>query len=175
MKKMLLILYAVVLCACSSTLSTHYYQLPESAFRLPERRGATTGVRVVLSDALRGDGLLYQVDEVRVHVAQQHRWLAPLDEELARAFSFKLNQLGERVYVPQIQQSGENMVIYIHRFQGTYLGETEIVGYAQSNNGTLCGFEVRTPQHGDGYAAMLASLNAGLDTVAQKIVSCRER
>ena len=59
--------------------------------------------------------------------------------------------------------------VYFDRFQGTYRGETQISGYAESANGARRPFVIATPQRGDGYTAMLDSLNAGLSEVAQII------
>ena len=61
------------------------------------------------------------------------------------------------------------ITLFIDRFQGSYLGQTEIRGYARLPNGSIRAFHAVTPQKGDGYAAMLESLNQGLDDVARQL------
>ncbi|MCG7657441.1 PqiC family protein [Wielerella bovis] len=170
MNKFLPIITAIVLTACSSTAtSTQYYQLPDSAFKLPSKHSQTVGINIVLSEPLKSNSLLYQTDEYTLHFAQKNMWAAPLNEALAATFANKLNRISSLNYLPKIQTNGSNLTIYLDRFQGTYRGETEISGYVQWSNGTRRAFSVNTPQQGDGYGAMLDSLNAGLETAAQQI------
>ena len=170
MKKLSLIAAALLLAACGSTSPTQYYQLPDSAFRLPAQSNPAhnIGVKILLAAPINGDSLLYQSDEHTLTVAQQNLWAAPLDQALARALANKLNAAGSLKYQPA-EASGAQLTVYIDRFQGSYRGETEISGYARWQNGTQTPFHVTTPQQGDGYAAMLNSLDQGLATVAQQI------
>ncbi|MDK4688699.1 PqiC family protein [Kingella negevensis] len=161
---------AVLLVACGSTAPvTQYYQLPDSAFRLPEKSGREVGVKVVLAEPINGENLLYQSDEYTLTFAQKNLWAAPLDETLVRSLANKLNRVGSLKYVPASQNKRIDLTIFIDRFQGSFRGETEISGYAQYANGAQIPFHVLTAQQGDGYAAMLASLNVGLDSVARQI------
>ena len=73
----------------------------------------------------------------------------------------KLNASGSLKYQPADSGSAQ-LTVYIDRFQGSYRGETEISGYARWQNGTQTPFHVTTPQQGDGYAAMLNSLDKRL-------------
>lgn len=172
MMKKIIFLFAtsIMLVACSSTPSTQYYQLPDSAFRLPEQNRAIQGVRLVLAEPLQSNSLLYQTDEYTLNFAQHNLWASPLKEALNNALCNKLNQFGQTTYAPANHTGTTHLTIYIDRFQGNYRGETEISGYAQWQNGQSKPFHVITEQHGDGYAAMLNSLNQGLNKVAQKIV-----
>ena len=158
----------LLLAACGSTPATRYYQLPDSAFRLPEKTGGTTGIKVVLSDALQSRSLLYQTDAHTLSFAQKNLWAEPLSNALERALANKLNAQGSLKYQPA--QAGEAaLTVYLDRFQGTYRGETEISGYARWKNGAEIPVRATTPQQGDGYPAMLESLNGGLDSIARQI------
>lgn len=171
MKKIIfMVMILGCLTACSSAPSTQYYQLPDSAFRLPEHTHSIQGVRLVLSEPLQSNSLLYQTDEYTLHFAQHHLWANSLKESLNNALCNKLNQLGQQTYLPAERAGQTHLTIYIDRFQGSYHGETEISGYAQWSNGQSKPFHIITPQQGDGYAAMLNSLNQGLDKVAQTML-----
>lgn len=166
---------AFVLAACGSTShAIRYYQLPDSAFRLPENRQNRApehniGVSVQLAEPLKSGSLLYQTDAHTVHFAQNNLWAAPLDEALAAAISNKLNRAGSLNYQPAHAQQNIGLTLYFDRFQGRYTGDTEISGYARWQNGTQIPFYALTPQQGDGYAAMTDSLNQGLNEVARQI------
>ena len=170
MKKLSLIAAALLLAACSSTPPAQYYQLPDSAFRLPAQSNParSIGVNIVLAAPINGDSLLYQSDEHTLTFAQKNLWASPLDQALARALANKLNAAGSLKYQPA-EASSAQLTVYIDRFQGSYRGETEISGYARWQNGTQTPFHVITPQQGDGYAAMLNSLDNGLASVARQI------
>ena len=158
----------LLLAACGSTPATRYYQLPDSAIRLPEKTGGTTGIKVVLSAALQSRSLLYQTDAHTLSFAQKNLWAEPLSNALERALANKLNAQGSLKYQPA--QAGEAaLTVYLDRFQGTYRGETEISGYARWKNGTEIPVRATTLQQGDGYPAMLESLNGGLDSIARQI------
>ena len=160
MKKLSLIAAALLLAACSSTPPAQYYQLPDSAFRLPAQSNPARSIGV--------NSLLYQSDEHTLTFAQKNLWASPLDQALARALANKLNASGSLKYQPADSGSAQ-LTVYIDRFQGSYRGETEISGYARWQNGTQTPFHIITPQQGDGYAAMLNSLDKGLASVAQQI------
>lgn len=161
---------AVLLAACSSTdVGTKYYQLPDSAFRLPEKHSAPVGIKIQLAEPLKSGSLLYQTDAHTLNFAQNNLWSAPLDEALTAALANKLNRLGSLKYVPAKAQQTIGLTIYLDRFQGRYTGDTEISGYVQWTNGQQKAFHVITPQQGDGYAAMTDSLDQGLDEVAREI------
>lgn len=161
---------ALFLTACGSTpVATQYYQLPDSAFRLPEKNAVAIGVQVQLSEFLKNNNMLYQTDAHTLNFAQNNLWSAPLDEAIAAAISNKLNRQSSLKYLPAHANQKTGLTLYINRFQGRYTGETEISGYAQWQNGQQRPFYAITPQHGDGYAAMVESLDKGLDEVARQI------
>lgn len=173
MKKLFIYTLLVIgLSACASPDTTRYYQLPDSAFRAPMSRGNEVALRVELATHLAGENLLYQTDAYHLNFAQKNLWAAPLDDALAANLANKLNTLsGSRAYVPHKLANSKTPVlkVYFDRFQGTYRGETEVSGYAQLGDGGRVPFAVNTPQQGDGYEAMVASLNMGLAEVAKLV------
>ena len=109
-----------------------------------------------------------------MNLAKNHLWAAPLDGALAANLSNKLNRLNpHRTFVPasrsQSSQSSQTLKVYIEAFQGSYQGQTTISGYAQWPDGRSKPFNAITPQQGDGYTAMLESLENGLSQVADTI------
>lgn len=163
------------LSACSSTSEPmRHYQLPDSAFRLPENAALQReiAVKIVLAEPLNGNGLLYQTDDVHVNVAQKNLWATPLSDALAANLANKLNEnMAHSAFVPHklAKNAKGSLKIYLDRFQGTHRGVTEISGYAQWDDGSSRAFHVQTPQIGDGYAPMLESLNTGLQSVAKTL------
>lgn len=176
MKQYIIILLVSMLSACASNKidqQTRYYQLPESAFRAPAQRASELALQIVLAEPLANEHLLYQSDDHHLNFAQRNLWAAPLTDALAANLTNKLNQLSHHhAYLPQRHARADAPIIkvYLDRFQGTYRGETHISGYAQWANGTRIPFSVHTPQYGDGYDAMLLSLNQGLGEVARIII-----
>ena len=174
MKRLFPLAVALLLAACGSTPPTQYYQLPDSAFRLPENRAATrhaTAVRVRLAEPIGSGSLLYQTDAHHLNLAQSNLWAAPLADTLAAAFANRLNRSGVALYLPAKLANDNAPVLDIHldRFQGSYRGQTEISGTARRPDGSIKSFHVLTPQQGDGYPAMVDSLNRGLDGAAEQI------
>ena len=159
------------LAACSST-PTVYYQLPDSAFVSANTPKQTvwTNVYVVLAEPLNRQSLLYQSDGHTVQMTQHNLWAAPLSNGLAAAVANKLNRQSSLHFRPaEGAAKSPAITLFIDRFQGSYLGQTEIRGYARLPNGSIRAFHAVTPQKGDGYAAMLESLNQGLDDVARQL------
>ncbi|MDO4640116.1 MAG: ABC-type transport auxiliary lipoprotein family protein [Neisseria sp.] len=170
MKKLLTAtLTAVTLSACSTTAATQYYSLPDSQFELPQGQGKEIAVQIVLAEPLNNGGLVYQTDPLSLNFARNNLWASPLDQALAASFSNKLNrrQHSSYRYVPA-SRSGSSQVlkIYIEAFNGSYKGSTLVKGYAVRPNGHGKNFNIETPQQGDGYPAMIQSLDEGVESAA---------
>lgn len=161
----------LTLAACGSTQSTQYFVLPDSQYIRPDRQGSETAVKVHLAAPIAEGGLVYQTDAYHVNLAKNHLWAAPLDGALAANLSNKLNRLDPRqTYIPSSRsQSSRVLKVYIEAFQGSYLGETAVSGYALLPDGSSKSFNITTPQQGDGYTAMLQSLETGLEEAAKTI------
>ncbi len=163
---------ALLLAACSSTQSTQYFVLPDSQYIQPNRPGNEVAVKVFLSQALDNGALVYQTDAHHVHFAKNHLWANPLDSALANHISNKLNRLSpQQVFVPAGRsKSSRQLKVYVEAFQGSHEGKTIVSGYALWPNGSSKPFHAETAQAGDGYAAMVTSLAAGLEQAAQEML-----
>ena len=162
---------ALTLAACGTAQSTQYFVLPDSQYIRPAAQGNEIAVKVNLAEPLANGGLVYQTDAYHVNLAKNHLWAAPLDDALAANLSNKLNRLNpHRTFVPASRsQNSQTLKVYIEAFQGSYQGQTTISGYAQWPDGRSKPFNAVTPQQGDGYTAMLESLENGLSQVADMI------
>ena len=161
----------LTLAACGTAQSPQYFVLPDSQYIRPAAQGSEIAVKVNLAEPLANGGLVYQTDAYHVNLAKNHLWAAPLDGALAANLSNKLNRLNPRhTFVPASRsQSGQTLKIYIEAFQGSYQGQTTVSGYALWPDGRNKPFDVTTPQQGDGYTAMLESLENGLNEAAKSI------
>lgn len=171
MRKWIAIGTLAALGACS-TPATQYFTLPDSQYSHPAKSGSEIAVRVYLAEPLNNGGLVYQTDAYHVNFARNHLWAGSLDNALASGFSNKLNRFGSRhIFVPAARSSSTQILkIYVEAFQGSYRGKTLVSGYALWPNGQSRPFHVETPQNGDGYAAMVESLNQGLEKAAAAVV-----
>ncbi|MFS6937199.1 PqiC family protein [Neisseria animaloris] len=171
MRKIFFIAAFAALSACS-TPAPQYFTLPDSQYSQPARRGSEIAVRVYLAEPLNNGGLVYQTDAYHVNFARNHLWAAALDNALTAGFSNKLNRSDTRyMFVPAARSSStQTLKIYVEAFQGSYQGKTLVSGYALWPNGESRPFHIETPQQGDGYTAMVESLNKGLEDAAQAIV-----
>ena len=163
---------AMAVAACSSSAPIQYYPLPDSAFILPAQRTQEAAVQIILAEPLKTQSLLYQSDAHQLNFAQSHLWADSPENALAANLSTKLNRLDRNTRYQPVRRSGGRapvLKIYIETFQGNYQGYTQINGYAQWPDGHSRSFAVQTPQQGDGYAAMVDSLNEGLDNAAIEI------
>ncbi|UOO81126.1 ABC-type transport auxiliary lipoprotein family protein [Uruburuella testudinis] len=163
---------ASALAACSTPQTTQYFTLPDSQYSLPAQRGNETAVRVILAEPLANGGLVYQTDAYHVNFARNHLWAGALDNALAASFSNKLNRLNpHRRFMPANRSSADapTLKIYMEAFQGSYQGQTQVRGYAVWPNGQGRNFNIDTPQQGDGYTAMVESLDAGVNAAAAAI------
>lgn len=166
--RLLALTAALPLAACSTPQSTQYFVLPDSQYTQPYQ-GPELAVRVHLAEPLKQGGLVYQTDTHHINFARNHLWAQPLDHALANNLSNKLNRLNRRyVFVPSARsQSGQRLNVYIEAFNGSYQGQTVVTGYALWPDGRSRPFHVETPQQGDGYTAMVESLEQGLGRVAE--------
>lgn len=167
---------ALTVGACASAPATQYYRLPDAAYRLPVAQKPNVALRVVLAEPLKSSSLLYQTDAHTLHFAKQHVWAEPLDIAIRNQLANALNQQNRPVrFVPPSLQDRDTpeLTVYIEQFHGRFDGQTQIDGYSvlkrQGKTSAGTNFSVVTPQQGDGYAAMIDSLSAGLQQVASQM------
>lgn len=163
---------ALLLSACGTAQSTQYFILPDSQYIRPARQAEETAVRVNLAEPLKQNGLVYQADPYRIHFAQNHVWASPLDTMLAARLSNLFNRhRSDDIYIPASRGSRPNtLTVNIESFQGSYTGKTTVGGYAVLPDGSTRPFHAETPQQGDGYDAMVRSLEQSLSRAAEQIL-----
>ena len=161
---------AFALAACSS-VNTAYFTLPDSQFELPAGQGNEVALQGILAEPLATGGLVYQTDPLHLNFAKQNLWAAPLDQSIAANLANKLNRQSKRYrFIPAGRsQASTTLKIYIENFNGTYQGHTLIQGYSQWPDGSGRNFRIETPQQGDGYPAMVQSLDQGLTQAAERL------
>lgn len=166
--RLLALTCTVLLAACSTPQSTRYFVLPDSQYIQPHQ-GGEVAVKVYLAEPLNQGGLVYQTDAHHLNFAKNHVWASPLDSALANSLSNKLNRLNRQyTFIPSGRsQSSQVLKVYVEAFNGSYQGQTVVSGYALWPNGQSKPFHIETPQQGDGYAAMVDSLETGLNRAAE--------
>ncbi|MCF7529783.1 PqiC family protein [Neisseria lisongii] len=171
MRRLTAVAAALLLAACA-TPAPQYFVLPDSQYSKPAARSEELALKVILAEPLNNGGLVYQTDAYHINFARNHLWAASLNEALAASLSNKLNRLDSRyLFVPAGRsQSSKTLTVYIESFNGSYTGETQVGGYAQWPDGRSKPFLIRTPQQGDGYTAMVESLEQGLNRAAASIL-----
>ncbi|SAY51161.1 PqiC family protein [Neisseria weaveri] len=157
----------LLLAACSHT-PPQYFVLPDSQYQRPNRVAEEMSVHVILAEPLNHSGLVYQTDAYKINFARQHLWASPLEQMLSAKLSNLLNRNHSRyIFVPKTHSNSNKILkIHIESFQGSYLGNTVIKGYAYWPDGRSVPFDISTPQQGDGYNAMVSALDNGLEQAA---------
>lgn len=162
----------LVLSACAAQ-PTAYYRLPDSHFQLPQNNRPAVQIKVKLAESLDQGNLLYQTSPTMLHFAQHHQWAEDLADDLANSLANKLNRNPGR-YAYVVQAEGHTMpvlTVHVDAFQGRYDGQTQISGYTtwQGTGQHGRNFNAVTPQQGDGYEAMVHSLDRSLDAIVPQI------
>lgn len=171
MRQLLTFFALCTLTACSTSIPTQYFTLPDSQYTVPPQHTVEMPVRVILADPIGNGGLVYQTDVNRINFARNHLWAMPLDDALAASFSNKLNQLNPSYAFVPASRSNKNtpLKIYIESFQGSHLGQVNVHGYAVWPNGESRNFNIDVPQKTDGYTAMVEALGNGISQAAKEI------
>lgn len=168
------ILFSICLLAGCAAPPLKYYQLPDSQYQLPEQAEINAIIQVKLNDHLKHtNGLIYQTTPTELNIATQHQWSESLTTAIAKSLANKLNRQSSK-HRYTIHQNVPNLpilTVYIEAFQGQFNGHTHISGYAIWSDRKYTGknFDVESIQKGNGYAAMVDSLNTGLQEIAKII------
>lgn len=166
-----LLVVAALLAACG-TAAGQYYRLPDSGFRLVQDQRPAVLLKVAMPDNLNGESLVYQTSATQVHFTREHQWGEEPALAVAKSLANVLNDSAGRYRYVVVAEGARLPVltVYIERFQGQYNGHTRISGYSQWSDGAPGrAFDIETPQQGDGYDAMVASLAVGLRRVAAAV------
>lgn len=165
---------------------------PSERYTLPgpehvETAGADTD-QVLLIDSLTlagyldSDGIVLQLDELRLNEARQHRWAERLDRQLERGLRQRLATTLEDTRITmdaddtRASDTVTHLRITIDRFQGDHRGYAIASGQWQLRDEddrlvTARSFDERTELTSDGYAALVRALGQSWDRVGKAIAT----
>ncbi|RKR07271.1 hypothetical protein C7446_0080 [Kushneria sinocarnis] len=169
-------------CAGQST-EFHRYTLPEADSDGAVTAGDTATRQVVqlspvtLAAYLDGSGIVFQTSDIEVQQAQAHLWAEDIGTQLTRTLRDALaGQLPQsRVRIgddPQPEQA--RVQVTLSQFQGRHDGMAVLAGRytLQDARGRLIEqqpFRIERPLPEDGYPALVRTLGAGWQAVAERI------
>ena len=182
MKPIILTLLTLVLTACSSKISTSYYQLNTQVW---QTQSATLPINyqhqlliepVIVSDFLAGNGIVMQTSPVRYVIANQHLWGSPLDQQLQQSLAINLShQLPNWLVSTQnISDQQATLTILVTDFQGGNEGAVVIKGtwtYQQGDKILQQPFYRQLKQKAAGYEALVQTLSQGWADLANQIAA----
>lgn len=173
MNRLIIILIAGWLTACSSSEQIAYYQLATP----PVISAATSQTMldnnrtlwieaVTIPDALAGTGIAVQTSDVQYHLATRNQWASPLDQQLQQTLIANLSALmpGWLVTNKLTGRQQDTLSTTVTAFQGGTDGQAIIKGYwlYQSGNHRLREpFALTVAQSADGYPALVQALSQG--------------
>ncbi|MGO1343761.1 PqiC family protein [Chromohalobacter japonicus] len=134
-----------------------------------------------MSSYLKDDGIVMQLDDIRIHQARHHLWAEPLDRQLQERMRQHLSQALPNADVLRSGQSSEASTPALHvqldvdRFQGRDDGMAVVDGQwriRDDNDRTLSreSFEIERPLEDDGYPALVRALGSAWDTLGDRLV-----
>ncbi|OHV08902.1 PqiC family protein [Kushneria phosphatilytica] len=166
-------------CAGQST-SFHRYTLPapgDSGSIEASSERVVALAPVSLAAYLDGPGVVYQTTDIEVHQAQAHLWAEDLGTQLTRtlrdALARELPQTRVRIGDDHSPEQAR-VQVSLSQFQGRYDGMAVLSGRytLQNGQGQLIEqqpFRIERPLPSDGYPALVRTLGAGWQTVAERI------
>lgn len=122
MKNIMLLLFSIVLSACSSTSElTKFYSLNlHDTIAKTTDTGGLSKTKVVvnlvnLAQFLKQDKLVMQVGDYEIYFAEYHRWAEPLENEITKLLIEDLNRYSETFqFVRMSRQSNNSSSIQLH-------------------------------------------------------------
>lgn len=182
MKKWLLILGIIGLSACSSDVSTHYYQLAADPGHQATTNKFTRPLRtlfiepITVPDYLTGVGIAYQSSDVQYTLATRHIWASPLDQQLQQTLVIHLGRDLPSWYVTTTQPGDDyaTLSLMITGFHGRCDGHAVISGtwiYQYQQQKIRQPFSLILPQTKDGYNALVSTLSAGWEQESAQIAA----
>jgi uncharacterized lipoprotein YmbA len=131
------------------------------------------------------EGIVYQLDDITLVEAREHRWADPLGHQLERGLRYRLSvRLGNtRVMLDDGDRrdpAAYRLQLEIDRFQGRADGLAVIGGRWQLRDGdgellALEDFAIEHELEADGYPALVRALGRSLDEVAEQIAEAFRR
>ncbi|MEO3680475.1 PqiC family protein [Rheinheimera fenheensis] len=166
----------LVLTACSSPATTHFYQLPVPSDSKTESSRADKSLfiePVKVAPYLNGRGLVLQTSAVELVMARQHLWAEALDQQLQRQLRQHLSQLAP-AYAVRLQPGAHSTRLWLQldSFHGTADGYALLSGHFLVSGQPLSqSFSYRVPLADDGYPALVAALGQGVQQLSQQIAA----
>ncbi len=177
----------LLLTACSSPATTHFYQLPAPSHSQPESSVAANNHAADNSSAgkslfiepvkvapyLNGRGLVLQTSAVELVMARQHLWADALDQQLQRQLRQHLSQLASG-YAVQLQPGAQSTRLWLQldSFHGSADGYALLSGHFLLSGQPLSQpFSYRVPLADDGYPALVTALGQGVQQLSQQIAA----
>lgn len=180
----LLVLAALTLagCAAQSTPATRY-TLPEAAGQpanattvSQQRQLAVSPVEV--ASYLDQEGIVMQTSDIELTAANQNLWAEELGQQLTRRLRQSLTDALPGITVLSAAQSdvgAQRLTLNVEQFQGRYDGQAVASGEWQLHDGNRLvaqhHFDVTQPLNDDGYPALVRTLGAIWEEVAQQIAT----
>lgn len=171
-----------VVTACTGTRPqpTSLYLLEQPDTPPPAEAGAGASLaigRINLAGFLDQSGIVYQSAN-RISVARNHRWAAPLVEQLrprfAAALAGHLDSATVHARPPSAVEDSRRLEITVDAFHGRDTGQALVAGswrlVAPDDTELFSAeFRERVPLDADGYDALVAALDEGIDQAAESI------
>lgn len=182
MKPIILTFFTLMLTACSSKISTSYYQLNTQVWQtqassLPiDYQHQLMIEPVVVADFLAGNGIVMQTSPVRYQIANQHLWGSPLDQQLQQSLVLNLShQLPNWLVSTQnVSDQQATLSILVTDFQGGNDGAVIIKGtwtYQHDDKILQQPFYRKLKQNAAGYEALVETLSQGWADLANQIAA----
>lgn len=182
MMRWALVIIVLLLAACSGEHRT-YYQLPAMSIQTP-----TSGIisrqlwleQIIVADYLSSTGLVYQLNDVKYVLANNHLWASPLEQQLQQTLISNLSNMmpGWLVTSQPVGQDQDVLNVTVNGFHWRYDGQVIISGiWLLKHQGRLIKqpFYVELKQDEDGYDGLVRTLAQGWQQQAQSIVTLIEK
>nr|WP_024967647.1 membrane integrity-associated transporter subunit PqiC [Pantoea sp. IMH] len=173
MMKWIPVALALIVSGCSSTIDTHYYQLPSASTATTASSGGFDASRpavwvehVSVPDYLAGNGVVYQSSDVQYVIAANNLWASPLDQQLQQTLVANLSEAlpGWLVSGMPLGDQQQKLNVNVTQFHGRYDGQVVIAGdWVLEHDGKIIKrpFSLTLPQNEDGYGALVRTLAKG--------------
>ncbi|MCK0744868.1 PqiC family protein [Chromohalobacter nigrandesensis] len=161
------------------------YTLPDETQNVKvagDFKGSVSLAAPRMASYLKDDGIVMQLDDIRIHQASNYLWAEPLDRQLQERMRQHLGQALPNADVLRRGQSGEPSTPALHvqldvdRFQGRDDGMAVVGGQwriRDDDDRTLSreSFEIERPLEDDGYPALVRALGAAWGTLGDRLAN----
>ncbi|MHA3024868.1 PqiC family protein [Chromohalobacter israelensis] len=169
-------------CASQSTESTRYTLPDDDA--VTEVAGDFDGSvwlsPLSLTSYLDDQGIVMQLDDIRIHQARHHLWAEPLDSQLMRQLRERLStalpeaDILRRGQTAQAASPALHVDLRVERFQGRDDGMAVVGGDwrirdAQDRTLSRESFAIERALDSDGYPALVRALGGAWDTLGERL------